>query len=78
MIILLETLDPGWPGLSRLFQGKFWVHWLSIVGTVSGRPCFLIPMFANYSDISCAFLRLSRSPHPAFGTPLPNGRGDRG
>ena len=29
--------------------------------------------FANYSDTSCASLRLRRAPHPAFGTPLPNG-----
>jgi nucleoside-diphosphate-sugar epimerase len=35
-------------------------------------------MFANYSDTLCAFLRLKLTPHPAFGTPLPNGRGARG
>jgi len=38
----------------------------------------LLLMFANYSDTSRAFLRLRLAPHPAFGTPLPNGRGDRG
>jgi hypothetical protein len=36
---------------------------------------FLI--FANYSD-TWYFLRLRLAPHPAFGTPLPNGRGAGG
>jgi hypothetical protein len=30
-------------------------------------------MFENYGDTSCDFLRLRLPPHPAFGTPLPNG-----
>ena len=40
--------------------------------------CRPLVMFANYSDNLCSFLRPRLAPHPAFGTPFPNGRGDRG